>query len=107
MKTLAIAAIFCLSGVAYANSPVHKASAATASDQGMTQSDTDTTRSIRQKIHQDQNISMMGKNVTIISKDGMVTVKGPVASMAEKNKISRIATDVAGKTIADEMTISK
>lgn len=112
MKTLALIAALAFSGTAYAttNSTTHSASgksAVTASDQGKTQSDTDTTRSIRQRIHQDDSISTMGKNVTIITKDGMVTLKGSVSSTAEKSKINRIATDVTGKAVSDEMTVSR
>lgn len=78
-----------------------------ATDQGMNESDTTLTRSIREKINSDGSVSMMGKNITIVSQNGMVTLKGAVASMEEKKKISRIANEVAGNKVTDQMTVRK
>ncbi|MFV3409834.1 BON domain-containing protein [Bdellovibrio bacteriovorus] len=78
-----------------------------ATDQGMNESDTTLTRSIREKINSDGSVSMMGKNITIVSQNGMVTLKGAVASQEEKKKISRIANEISGNKVTDQMTVRK
>ncbi|AFY00555.1 BON domain-containing protein [Bdellovibrio bacteriovorus] len=78
-----------------------------ATDQGMNESDTTLTRSIREKINSDGSMSMMGKNITIVSQNGMVTLKGAVASQDEKKKISRIANEISGNKVSDQMTVKK
>ncbi|MFV8259550.1 BON domain-containing protein [Bdellovibrio bacteriovorus] len=78
-----------------------------ATDQGMNESDTTLTRSIREKINSDDTMSMMGKNITIVSQNGMVTLKGAVASQNEKKKISRIANEISGNKVSDQMTVKK
>ncbi|MBL8013096.1 MAG: BON domain-containing protein [Candidatus Omnitrophica bacterium] len=68
----------------------------TADDQGQSSTDLDTTKRIRQAVVDDKSLSMNGHNVKIITKDGQVTLKGPVTNEQEKNAIAEIAASIAG-----------
>jgi len=65
-------------------------------DQGNNQADIDRTSEIRKRIVDLKNISVNGRNVKVITKDGKVTLRGPVASDDERQLIEKIAKDVAG-----------
>lgn len=45
---------------------------------------------------EDKSISTYGHNVKVIVRNGQVTLKGPVASEAEKKTIESKAADLAG-----------
>ena len=60
----------------------------TADDQSGTEADRTITQSIRQSIVKDDTMSTYGKNVKIITVDGMVTLRGPVNSETEKRNES-------------------
>lgn len=115
MKTLAVAFIVCLSSVALANesTSVSKTTKTTrtgsvhATDQGSSTSDLEITRTLRQKLASDKTLSTMGKNVTIVTRNGLVTVRGTVSSQNEQNKIQQLAREVSGKDVTDQMTISR
>ncbi|MDQ8204729.1 BON domain-containing protein [Pelagicoccus sp. SDUM812003] len=64
-------------------------------DQGNSKADTATTASIRKEINATQNPSINGKNVKVITKDGKVTLRGPVNSAEEKRLIGEIANRIA------------
>lgn len=64
-------------------------------DQGNSQSDINITAEIRKEIRKDGNMSMNAENCKIITKDGRVTLRGPVNSEDEKNGIAEIANRVA------------
>ncbi len=68
----------------------------TADEQGQSAGDIDMTRKIRQAIVEDDSLSTYAKNVKIITKDGMVTLKGPVRSEQEKSTIEAKAAAIAG-----------
>lgn len=68
----------------------------TADNQGQSSSDLKMTQDIRKAVLDDKSLSMNAHNVKIITQDGHVTLKGPVASEQEKNTISEIASRVAG-----------
>jgi osmotically-inducible protein OsmY len=70
----------------------------TAEDQNMTQNDTAITRTIREKLTSDSSLSINAQNIKVISENGRVILKGPVASAEEKRKVESIAKGVAGKT---------
>lgn len=81
--------------------------AKTAQDQGRTPSDTELTRSIRERIVSDQSLSMRAKNITIISKDGQVTLKGAVATSQEQAKVEEIAKKSSGtKSVVNQTEVS-
>lgn len=62
-------------------------------DQSLTKADQEITRAIRKLIMQ-QELSMNGKNVKVITQNGEVTLRGPVESRAEVEKIVSLAKTV-------------
>lgn len=79
-----------------ANKRDRGADATTADKQGNSKQDVDVTRQIRKQLTADDSLSTYAKNVKVITKDGSVTLKGPVRSADEKAKIEQIAKQVAG-----------
>ena len=69
----------------------------TADQQGQTKEDREITQKIRRAIVDDKYLSTNAHNVKIITVDGVVTLKGPVASEAEKKNIEEKAAQIAGK----------
>ena len=65
-------------------------------------SDRDLTQQIRQAIVKDKTLSSYAHNVKVISQNGIVTLKGPVHSDAEKQSIGDKAAEAAGG--ADKVT---
>jgi hyperosmotically inducible protein len=68
----------------------------TSGDQSNSSADIQTTAAIRRAIMQDDSLSTMAKNVKIITENGVVTLRGPVKSGAEKAKIAELAKTHAG-----------
>jgi osmotically-inducible protein OsmY len=64
-------------------------------DQNENKSDVTTTADIRKRV-MDGKMSVEAQNVKIITQNGKVTLRGPVKSAAEKQRIEDIANDVAG-----------
>jgi osmotically-inducible protein OsmY len=69
-------------------------------DQNENQADIDITANIRKQVV-DTAMSVNAQNVKIITQDGRVTLRGPVKSAAEKQKIESIASSVAGADKVD------
>jgi len=64
-------------------------------DQGNSQADIDTTAQIRKEILATQGMTTNAKNVKIITLNGQVTLRGPVNTAEEKNRIGEIAARIA------------
>jgi hyperosmotically inducible protein len=64
-------------------------------DQNENQKDIDITANVRSRVV-DTKMSTNAQNVKIITQDGRVTLRGPVATEAEKSQIEEFATAVAG-----------
>jgi len=64
-------------------------------DQGNDQADINTTAQIRKGIIADLNMSMNAQNIKIVTLNGHVTLRGPVNTPDEKNRIGEIANQVA------------
>jgi hyperosmotically inducible periplasmic protein len=78
----------------------------TADEQGQSPADIDMTQKIRRAIMEDDSLSTYAKNVKIITRDGMVTLKGPVRSEQEKTAVEQKASTVAGTgKIKNEMEV--
>jgi osmotically-inducible protein OsmY len=75
--------------------------AVTPPDQKENESDLKLTQEIRQAVVADDGLSFDGKNVKIITQDGKVFLRGPVASAQERASIEAAAKRVAG---ADNVT---
>lgn len=67
----------------------------TAGDQSTKPADVEITRQIRQELMK-KDLSTQAKNITIITTDGVVTLKGEVASANEKSTIEKVALSHAG-----------
>lgn len=75
-----------------------KKSEVTADQQKMDKADRTITRNVRKAIMKDKSLSTYAHNIKIISRDGMVTLKGPVRSEDEKKAIEEKAAEVAGSS---------
>jgi len=73
------------------------------SDQSANEQDMLLTQSIRKMIMDDASLSIMAKNVKIVTTDGKVTLRGPVRSEAEKATIAAHAEHVVGAGKVDNM----
>jgi osmotically-inducible protein OsmY len=70
-------------------------------DQGNGKSDVETTAQIRKEIRAGKNMSVNARNVKIITKNGQVTLRGPVNSAEEKRLIGEIADRIASSGNVD------
>src|SRR5689334_9303587 len=69
-------------------------------------SDRDIMQGIRKAIVGDSSLSTYAHNAKVISKNGKVTLKGPVRSEAEKQAIESKALEVAGAgNVTNELTV--
>jgi hyperosmotically inducible periplasmic protein len=81
--------------------------AMTADQQKMNPADRNTTKQIRKAIMQDQSLSTYGHNIKIITRDGKVTLKGPVRTQEDKANIEAKAVAVAGAdNVTDQLEIA-
>lgn len=81
--------------------------AMTAQQQKMNPADRDTSKQIRSALVKDKSLSTYAHNIKIITRDGKVTLKGPVRSEDEKNEITAKAASIAGAdNVNDELTIA-
>jgi hyperosmotically inducible periplasmic protein len=78
------------------NSATNKTQSKTAEQQSEATSDRILTKKIRQALIADKSLSVYGHNVKIITKDGAVTLKGPVNSQEEKQAIASKAQSIVG-----------
>lgn len=79
----------------------------TSEDQAENEADRTISQSIRAAITADDSLSTNGKNVKIITSDGMVTLRGPVKSDKEKAEIEAKAKQIAGvKKVDNQLEIA-
>ncbi len=90
------------------NSGKNKQHAKTADNQNNAKQDRLTTQKVRKAIIADKGLSTYAHNVKIITENGTVTLKGPVRSADEKQKV---ASDAAGavsqEKIVDQLTVKQ
>lgn len=65
-------------------------------DQGGSEADRDVTQLVRQRILDEDGFSVNAQNVKIITQDGVVTLRGPVATSEEKAQIAAITASANG-----------
>jgi len=88
------------------NRPGKTPDATRADEQGQTAADLELTRKIRKAIVANKSLSTYAHNIKIISREGVVTLKGPVRSDDEKKAIDSAATQIAGAaSVKDELTV--
>lgn len=75
--------------------------AVTASDQPNDSANTKLAASVRSVIVGDETLSTTAQNVKLVAADGVVTLRGPVNSDAEKARIGRIVARVSGVSSVD------
>ena len=68
----------------------------TPEDQKETEGDIKITAAIRQTIVKNESLSVNGQNIKIITRNGVVTLRGPVESEAENMKLEDIAKQTPG-----------
>lgn len=89
------------------NAKMNKQEQVTADQQGENAADRKITQEIRRAVMKNKSLSGYAHNVKIITRDGMVTLKGPVRTEKEKNFIGKAATKVAGKgKVANEVEVT-
>lgn len=79
----------------------------TADQQSNRPEDLDITRVIRRSIVKNKDLSIYAHNVKIITRDGMVVLKGPVRSLSEKQSVEDAAVAVAGsRNVRSELEVT-
>lgn len=78
----------------------------TASDQGNSKPDIETTAKIRRAIVADDSLSVSAHNVTIVTRDGKVTLRGDVRSVQEKATVAAKAVAAAGAPVDNQPTVN-
>ncbi len=79
----------------------------TPEDQKETKKDIKITSKIRKTVVRDKSLSVDAQNVKIITRNGVVTLRGPVASEAEKMKLQKIAQQTKGVVQVDNQLENK
>lgn len=78
----------------------------TSGDQSNSSGDIKITAAIRRAMMKDGSLSMMAKNVKIINAGGVVTLRGPVHTDAEKMTIAKLAeANSGGAKIVNELEV--
>jgi osmotically-inducible protein OsmY len=82
--------------------------APTASDQPENEADRKITQQIRQSVTKDDSLSTSAQNVTIVTRDGKVTLRGTVKNDSEKQKIAEAAKKASGvKSVENLITVKQ
>ena len=96
----------CLAQTQPDNTAQNKDNAVTAQSQSHAKTDRAITRKVRKAIVADKSLSSYAHNVKIITVNGAVTLKGPVRSEEEKQKIQADAASVvSADAITNELTV--
>ena len=94
-------------GAATQERPSGSAKTPNASDQSENEADRKITQQIRQAVTKDDSLSTGAQNVTIVTRDGKVTLRGTVESDSEKQKIAAAAKKVSGVKNVDNLLTVK
>ena len=88
------------------NLPTNHHDANRADQQSNSSDDVVLTRKIRQSLTQDKSLSTYAHNVKIITRNGVVELKGPMRSQSEKDAVEAKATEIAGASkVKNELTV--
>ena len=80
----------------------------TSGDQSNSSQDTKITADVRRAIVKDSSLTVVAKNVKIITAGGTVTLRGPVNTAEEKTKIEQLAAAAAsGAKIDNQLEIKE
>jgi osmotically-inducible protein OsmY len=101
-------AIPCIAQTQPDNAAQNKDHAVTADNQSHATSDRAITRNVRKAIMADKGLSSYAHNVKVVTANGTVTLKGPVRSAEEKQKIQEDAASVVRpEAITNELTVKQ
>lgn len=121
-STIAVSILFCVAAVACygqtrdtkadntkVNERDRSAGEVTAGQQKVNAADRDLTKKIRQSVMSDKSLSVYAHNIKIISRNGAVTLKGPVKSDDEKRAVMAKAVAVTGSPdkVTDEISVKQ
>jgi len=85
-----------------------KGNTLTSFDQGGSEADREISAAIRKALVDNDQLSMNAHNVKIITRDGQVTLRGPVKSPAEKTSIANVAAKTNGvKGVDNQLEIER
>lgn len=80
----------------------------TADQAGQGEADRELTQKIRKAVMDDSSLSTNAHNCKIVVENGAVTLVGPVASDAERQKLEQIATASAGdRKVVNQLEVTK
>jgi osmotically-inducible protein OsmY len=79
----------------------------TPADQKETKKDIKITAMIRKTVVRDKSLSVDAQNAKIITRNGVVTLRGPVATEAEKTKLQQITLQTKGVVQVDNQLENK
>lgn len=68
----------------------------TPGDQAENDADRKVSQEVRKGVMSDESLSVNAKNVKIVTKDGVVTLRGPVENSAERDTIAQVAEKTTG-----------
>ena len=78
----------------------------TAQDQSNTEGDTRITQTVRQRVMAHDGLSMGAKNCTIVTRAGVVTLRGEVDTARERTIIGGLARGVTGvRSVEDQLVV--
>jgi len=119
-RTAITCALFCASFMGFAqstptqdttkkpdNSAQNQNQGKTADNQPDAKADRSTTAAVRRAIVADKDLSTSAHNIKIITTNGTVTLKGPVKSEEEKQKVLKDAQSAVSQTVVDELTVKQ
>jgi len=86
------------------NNSTTSSSTPTVMDQKENKEDVTRTADIRKKVRE-AKLSIRAENVKIITRDGHVTLTGPVDSAEEKSKIEELAKSIAGANVENLLEV--
>lgn len=88
------------------NTKVNKQGGTTADQQSQNKADLELVRQVRQAIVKDKTLSSTAHNCKVITREGAVTLRGPVNSQKEKDTIEQIAVKLAGEgKVTNELVV--
>jgi hyperosmotically inducible periplasmic protein len=79
----------------------------TPEDQKETEGDITITAAIRQAVIKDESLSVNAQNIKIITRNGVVTLRGPVETETESSKLQKIAEGTGGVVKVDNQLENK
>ena len=103
MNALPVALLLALAGL---TSACEATSSPTPLDQGSAPDDLAILGRVRRNLVADRAVSLRGKNVVVVVRSGIVTLRGDVASAAEHDAIVTIVASVPGTVRIDDHLVA-